>query len=85
MTDRRLTELGGSQNPLVEQNDTRTQSNPQTRLVLESKLRALPAYCSSGYTRNVESRVEARAGGSGIVVAALELAVILGGATVCHC
>lgn len=39
---------------------------------------------SSVYAHNVESRVKAAAGGSSILAAVLELAVILGGAAVCH-
>lgn len=84
---KRLTELGGSQNPFVEQDDTRTQCNPQPAPVLQLRSRTGDEWAISlvgRYARNVESRVKTGAGGGGIVVAALELAIILGRATVCH-
>lgn len=80
----RLTELGSGQNPFVEQDNTRTQGNPQTGPVLGRPRTMRGANGSSGYARNVESRVKAAAGGSSILAAALELAVILGRAAVCH-
>lgn len=39
---------------------------------------------TGGYARNVEGRVQTAAGRSGIGGTALELALILGRATVCH-
>jgi hypothetical protein len=86
--DGTLTELGRRQNPLVEQNDAGTQSNPQTEDILaidSERGRRPPGEGSSDDVRNVESRVQAGARSGSGSSTTLELAFILRRATVCHC